>query len=981
MLTKIAKKIANFKELPTRFTMTPMNLKHFLRTSFLIAFLAGSLADGQAQINDNFDYFVNNWNVAGLKDYPRGARISPDNAVLLDESNGIVEIRFGEKFTLLNRKQGKLAYDGWMPILLVEAAEKGIKYEFTIWATPMPEVKDWQKAFDWPTEGENFAVWIGYKATNTSMIPSRAQLLIRKEPAGKIGVHYIDAVLKPGESLAEAARFPFFKVKDPSALLHADYKIWLQRTIDYWNGLKKSIASIEVPEKKATDALKAAHVCQMIANDLGEVRGGEGFYDEFYIRDGAYQVMELEEAGMWDAVRKSIELYLPRQRQDGRFESQAGQFDANGQALWVLWQYYKMSADRAFLERVYPAMRKAADWTIRTLKETQNDPQFPGLLPKALADGEYLWEGKNHIVGYDFWNLRGILLTADAAKILGKNDEAAELLAEAAKYRSSIDAGMKKNGLDHFPPSWELNGTHWGNTETLWPTPIFPKNDPRVAGLTDYLRKDFAGGYVEGTIRWMGLPGVIHPYMGAYTTMTDLSLGNSERVVQDFYWTLLHSTAAHAFPEGIFYKSRTAWGHTIPHVTGAGNYAIMLRHMLVHEDGNDLHLLAGIPDWWLSEGEKIRLERIPTWFGNMSMEVTGTAKGVEIRLDGPDREKPARIILHLPDNRVLLNPVSGIITEMRKPQAERWDFRKVVSQYEASLQKPATSISFGVMTDVHKDIMHDADSRTRAFIDAMNKAKPDFIIQLGDFCQPIAKNRDFLNIWNSYKGDRYHVLGNHDMDGGFKRDSTVSFLRSPGRYYSYLKNGFQFVVLDCNELNPDPGRQPGYNHFIGREQQDWLTGQIEKSRYPTVIFSHQPINSGIENSKMIMQAMIQAGQTNPDGRVIACFNGHDHADQVKQVDGIWFIQINSMSYDWLGEPFAHNSYPASIHEKYPAIKYTAPYKDPLWAVVTISSDGKIKIKGKKTEYVGPSPGELKHPGKAGKIPFSSQIRDTTILYR
>jgi hypothetical protein len=36
--------------------------------------------------------------------------------------------------------------------------------------------------------------------------------------------------------------------------------------------------------------------------------------------------------------------------------------------------------------------------------------------------------------------------------------------------------------------------------------------------------------------------------MGAYTTMADLSLGNDERVVQDFYWTLLHSTAAHAFP-------------------------------------------------------------------------------------------------------------------------------------------------------------------------------------------------------------------------------------------------------------------------------------------------------------------------------------------------------------------------------------------------------------------------------------------------
>ena len=51
------------------------------------------------------------------------------------------------------------------------------------------------------------------------------------------------------------------------------------------------LCTIEVPCRKATEALKAAHVCQMIANDRGEVHGGEGFYDVFYIRDGAYQVM------------------------------------------------------------------------------------------------------------------------------------------------------------------------------------------------------------------------------------------------------------------------------------------------------------------------------------------------------------------------------------------------------------------------------------------------------------------------------------------------------------------------------------------------------------------------------------------------------------------------------------------------------------------------------------------------------------------
>ncbi len=944
-----------------------------LSFSICLIFLAS-----RGQSIDNFDYFANNWNVAGLKDYPRGARISPENLVYLDESNGVVEIRYGSDLTPLSRKEGKLAYEGWMPIMLINARDGGIEYEFTIWATPMPDVKDWKKAFDWPTEGENFAVWVRYKATNRSANPARARMHIGIKPLKNYGNHLIDKILAPGETLEQAARYPFFSVKNPGALTAADYKIWFDRTVGYWHEMKNSIALIEVPEKKATDALKAAHVCQMIANDLGEVRGGEGFYDEFYIRDGAYQVMELEEAGMWEAARKSLELYLPRQREDGRFESQVGQFDANGQALWVLWQYYKMTADQAFLVRVYPQMKKAADWTIRTLQETRKGAQFPGLLPAALADGEYLWAGKNHIVGYDFWNLRGLLVTADAARILGKPDEASELIKEADQYRKDIDAAMKKNGLNHFPPSWELIGTHWGNTETLWPTPIFPKSDPKVTALVDFLRNDFAGGYVEGTIRWMGVPDVIHPYMGAYTTMADLNLGNDERVVQHFYWYLLHSTAAHAFPEGIFYKDKTAWWNTIPHVTGACNYAIMLRHMLVHEEGDELHLLKAVPDGWLADGKEIRIERLPTWFGNVTLIMKGTKEGVTVKLEGPDREKPAKIILHLPDNRKLVSPLPGVLVELRKPQSVQWDFEKVVNQYQSMQEKPVTTVRFGLMTDVHKDIMHDADQRVQSFVNEMIALQPDFNIELGDFCQPVAKNREFLKIWNSYPGPKYTVLGNHDMDGGFTRDSTVSFYRAKGKYYSFDKGDFHFVVLDANEVNPSPSRAAGYAHYIGTEQQEWLRKDLGKSKHPTVVFSHQPLPTGIENSKEIMNLMAEAGKINPAGKVIACFNGHDHADQVKKIGDIWFIQVNSMSYDWLGDPYAHKSYPDSVHAKYPAIQYTAPYKDPLWALVTLSSDGTIKIQGKKSVWVGQSPMELKHPGKGIGLKFSTAIQDTIL---
>ncbi len=66
------------------------------------------------------------------------------------------------------------------------------------------------------------------------------------------------------------------------------------------------------------------------------------------------------------------------------------------------------------------------------------------------------------------------------------------------------------------------------------------------------MRRVHGGGFIEGTIQWLGGSPAIHPYMSAYTTMASLRRGDHAQVVEDFYWYLLHSTAAHAFPEGIF---------------------------------------------------------------------------------------------------------------------------------------------------------------------------------------------------------------------------------------------------------------------------------------------------------------------------------------------------------------------------------------------------------------------------------------------
>jgi len=274
-----------------------------------------------------------------------------------------------------------------------------------------------------------------------------------------------------------------------------------------------------------------------------------------------------------------------------------------------------------------------------------------------------------------------------------------------------------------------------------------------------------------------------------------------------------------------------------------------------------------------------------------------------------------------------------------------------------SNHKTKHSVSFGICADVHKDLMHDSDERLSSFVREMNQKQVDFTIQLGDFCRPYAYNDTFMNIWNSFEGPSYHVLGNHDMDGGFSRDETVSYWGMPAQYYSFNLHGFHFIVLDGNDPSEPP--QTGYPHYIGEKQKNWLISDLSATDLPCVIFSHQSLEDewGIENAIDIRSILEKENQNAREQKILACFNGHSHVDTAIQINDIWYVEINSMSYVWVGENDKHYSYSAAIHESYPWIEYTCPYEDPLYAVVTIDSKGLISIEGRKTKWVGPSPSE------------------------
>ncbi len=298
----------------------------------------------------------------------------------------------------------------------------------------------------------------------------------------------------------------------------------------------------------------------------------------------------------------------------------------------------------------------------------------------------------------------------------------------------------------------------------------------------------------------------------------------------------------------------------------------------------------------------------------------------------------------------------------------RWD--------TASAAEAQREIRFGVCTDVHKDVIHDADGRLQAFITDMESRELDFIIDLGDFCWPAEKNKGFRDIFHSYTGPKYHALGNHDSDGGFSWRETMDFYGMSDPYYGFDVGGYHFIVLDGN--NKPAGHTSGYPHYIGEEQLAWLEKELAETEQPTFVFSHQRLfnagNGHVDNYAAV-QRVLEGGKA----KVVACFCGHRHTDVHRELNGIHYLNINSMSYNWVGSKYQHARFSKEIEEAHPYLCYTIPYDTPLYAVVTVRPGKELLVEGRAGAFIPPGPDALGVPAsEPGDAPFTASISDRAI---
>lgn len=306
-----------------------------------------------------------------------------------------------------------------------------------------------------------------------------------------------------------------------------------------------------------------------------------------------------------------------------------------------------------------------------------------------------------------------------------------------------------------------------------------------------------------------------------------------------------------------------------------------------------------------------------------------------------------------------------------------------------SFREKEETLTFLIASDFHAPDVPDGKERLTSFIKAANNEKADFIIELGDFCRLDSDSQPYRDTWNDFEGDKYHVIGNHDMDK-YTPEEYVEGMGMPGRYYSFDKGNFHFIVLDGNNLYD--GKE--YRHyakanyyvdakmraFVDPEQMEWLKDDLKSTDKRCILFSHQSIELFINNGEKVREILENENKRAGYKKVVLAFSGHNHSNYTKVINGITYMQINSASYVWIGKPTqTEKRYSKEINEKYSLLKYSMTYDKPLYAIVTLTDKGAI-VKGTKANFVPPTPQDLNMGDSIDSFPLVSTIEDAMINF-
>ncbi|MFA7429996.1 MAG: hypothetical protein WCZ23_07555 [Rhodospirillaceae bacterium] len=390
-----------------------------------------------------------------------------------------------------------------------------------------------------------------------------------------------------------------------------------------------------------------ASVRSLILHAPADVYPGPYTYKRFWFRDAALILNALLCAGLTNRAERAIDRFPPRQTLDGFFRSQEGEWDANGEVLWIIDRYCALSG-RPPKASWRKAITKGAKWLVAKRTPEDGSPHG-GLLPAGFS-AEHL--GPNDFYYWDdFWAVAGLNAASALMTRYGDADAAEYWRREAVNFQAAIDRSLDtvaariKSPAIPASPYRRLDAGAIGSIVGGYPLQIMEPMDPRLLATNDFL---FENCMVDGGF----FQDVVHSGINAYLTLHMAQVaqraGQSGRAAGMIRAVARLASPTGQWPEAIHPHTGGGCMGDGQHIWAAAEWLMMVRNAFVREEGDTLVIGAGLLPEWLTEGAELSFGPAPTAFGTISLEVMVREGRAQVTWHADWRGTPPRLDIALP---------------------------------------------------------------------------------------------------------------------------------------------------------------------------------------------------------------------------------------------------------------------------------------------------------------------------------------------
>jgi hypothetical protein len=328
-----------------------------------------------------------------------------------------------------------------------------------------------------------------------------------------------------------------------------------------------------------------------------------------------------------------------------------------GIALWAITRHARLTGDKNWLREAWPRVERGFAFIRKMRAMPAAAAPNARLIPDGFSDGGLADKVPEYTNIY--WTLAGLRAAVEAARWLGKAEQADNWQKEYDDFLQTFrraaqrDTRTDAHGNHYVPIRMQFDEkvppqkAQWAFLHSLFPGKVFSPNDPLVQGNLAMLEAVEQQGLVQDT-GW--LKDGIWTYFGSFYAHAWLWLGEGDKAARTLY-----AFGNHASPLLAWREEQMPVGQgdqvvgDMPHNWASAEFIRLVRHSLILERGNELHLFEAMPAKWVRPGAVTRVRDIATEFGPLSFEFRVARDGASgiLKLTPPQRTPPARIVLHL----------------------------------------------------------------------------------------------------------------------------------------------------------------------------------------------------------------------------------------------------------------------------------------------------------------------------------------------